>query len=402
VAPADIKRPDSGGLGNDRLQGIISRLKEVRRKCADSPVLAGRQNVAVEGLAAVLADLETCMGNDAEPMQAGDLDLRLATIEERFEATGSHGVGQVIASIRTSLAVQSEEPRPDEEPPPPQRFQPSPGSAVRRRRPRPNSRKNPTKTTATTPKGGFKWLRLMVLIVGTTAVAAFVYLKWFAPETPSPAPPNSAAIERPVFSTRSISIAPENAPTQSGSNEDFDPHEEDMARFTFEISLAELSLEDGNLNESLKHFAAAASIDRHHQRVVSMGKSLIAAMLHDADLAYDNGNRELAGKKVQSARSIARGLQLVGSSVANTNQQDASTVYFVEITPRDGEALGRAVGQKVRLTLKTRDVVYGYLIEIEDHILYLDIYAGIMGQSVDSAAPIPASTIKDLRVYNNQ
>lgn len=173
-----------------------------------------------------------------------------------------------------------------------------------------------------------------------------------------------------------------------------------MAHFTFEISLAESSLKEGNLNESLKHFAAAAAIDRQHHRVVGMGKALIANMLYEADLAYDNGNRELAGKKVEYARSLARGLQLVGSSGNNSTRISGEMIRFEEISPSDGEALLQAVGHHVRLILKTREVIFGYLIEIRDGILILDAYSGAKGPGIDASASILASTVKEMRVYD--
>ena len=173
-----------------------------------------------------------------------------------------------------------------------------------------------------------------------------------------------------------------------------------MARFTFEMSLAESSLQDGDLNGSLRHFAAAAAIDRQNRRVVAMGKSLIAAMLQDADLAYDNGDREMAGKKVQNARSIARGLQLVGSSIGNPTQQSAPMTRFADISPRNGDPVAQAVGHTVRLTLKTRDVIYGYLIEIQNDLLVLDAYSGAKGPGIDSSSSILDSTIKEVRVYD--
>ncbi len=400
MAPTEAREPETGGLGQARLQEIITRLKEVRRRCANDPLAAGRRNAAVEGLADVLADLEARLESASEPTRVEYLNLRLATVERRFEAMGSRGVALVVASIRSSLAALPEDPSPEEEPPPPRRFQPSPTSAVRRRRPRPKTRQRPAEAPAATRKGRFGWLRMTILIAGAIAVAAVGYFRWIEPRIATATQPERGVIEQPVLSTSSTSAGPVPAPARSGPDQESDAHEEDMARFTFEMSLAESSLQEGDLHRSLRHFAAAAAIDRRNRRVAGMGKSLIAAILHQADVAWENGDRDLAGKRVLDARSIARGLQLVGSTADGPAAQSENAARFEDISEPAGESLQPAVGHVVRLTLKTSDVIFGYLIKIDDDILVLDAYSGAKGPGIDSAVAILASTIKEVRVYD--
>jgi hypothetical protein len=397
VEPNDVKDLETGNPERDKLKEIIKRLKEVQRKCADTPGVGGRGNTAVVGLTAILSELESSLDPGSELMEVEVLDLRLATVEEMFEATGSPGVARVLASIRSSLAIPSEDTGKEEEPPPPQRFQPSPTSAVRRRRPKPKTRRSPA--PAPPPKRRFGWLFVAILILGAIAAAVMYFQQigpWAAPSDSS----DQAAINRPVIPWRSTTTDSATAPSGSGSGHGIDLKEEDMARFTFEMSLAESSLQDGNINESLRHFAAAAAIDRQHRRVVAMGKTLVAFMLYDADLAYDKGDRNAAGKKVENARSIARGLQLVGSSSGSTTPQSVTMILFEDISPRDGEALSQAVGHMVRLTLKSRDIMYGYLIQIRDDLLILDAYSGPDGPGIDSSSSILDSTIREVRVYD--
>ena len=398
MAPTDVKDLETGNPERDNLKEIIKRLKEVLRKCADTPVVGGRGNTAVVGLTAILAELEESLDPSSELMEVEVLDLRLATVEEMFEATGSPGVARVLASIRTSSAIPSEDTIKEEEPPPPQRFQPSPTSAVRRRRPRPKTRKGPA--PAPPRKRRFGLLAVAILIVGAAAVTTFMYLQQLGPWATPSASSDQAGTDRPVIPWRSTTTDSASAPSGSGSGHGIDLKEEDMARFTFEMSLAESSLQDGNVNESLRHFAAAAAIDRQHRRVVAMGKTLIAFMLYDADRAYDSGDRTTAGKKVENARNIARGLQLVGASSGKTTQLSVTTTRFEDISPRDDEALAQVVGHTVRLTLKSRDVMYGYLIQIRDDLLILDAYSGPDGPGIDSSSSILDSTVKEVRVYD--
>ncbi len=400
MAPIDESKAETGGLDSNSVQQIASRLREVRRRCADEPVLADRRDKAVESLDVILADLNASLGSDSESMDIDDLDLRLATIEDLFESMSSHGLARVIANVRSSLSVTPDDPEKEEEPPPPRRFQPPPTSAVRRPRPRPKARKGQVQVAKPTGRGFFGWLKWIILIGSAVGVAAVVYFQQTEPEAPPAAPPERVVIAEPVVFTMAPPAAQKTGPVKWRGKDEFDPGEEDIARFTLEIRLAESSLDDGDIRGSLRHFATAAAIDRHHRRVVDVGKALIVALLQQADLAIDRGDRESAGKTVQSARSIARGLRLDDSAIDNTAKKHATMTRFEDISPQDGEALGRAVGRPVRLTLKTKDVIFGHLQEIREDVLLVDVYAGVKGGGVEFSTSILASTINEVRVYD--
>ena len=402
MAPTDENKAATGNLDRDSLRQIVTRLKEVRRRCAAEPVMPDRRDKAVEGLDAVMADPNRCLEPDSEPMEVEDLDLRLATIEDLFEAMSSQGLARVIANIRSSLSTTPEDPGKEEEPPPPRRFQPSPTSAVRRPRPRPQPRKGRVKVSAPARRGFFGWLKWLMLIGSAVAVASVVYLQQREREIPPAEPPARVVIEEPVVFAMATPSAPKTGPVEWRGKDEFDPGEEDVARFTLEIRLAESSLDEGDIRGSLRHFATAAAIDRHHRRLVDTGKALIAALLQQADLAIDRGDRESAGKTVQSARSIARGLRLDDSAIDRTAKKHETMTRFEDITPQDGEGLQRAVGRPVRLTLKTRDVIFGHLKEIQGDILLIDVYSGVKGGGVEFSTSILRSTINHVRVYDAQ
>jgi hypothetical protein len=240
----------------------------------------------------------------------------------------------------------------------------------------------------------------MLVVAGAIAVAAVGYLRRIEPRLALSTQSQGVVIEKTVVPPLSTPNPPPRSLAVSGSKDEVDLDDEDLARFTFEINLAESALQEGDLQGSLRHFAAAAAIDRKNRRVVGMGKSLIAAFLRDADLAYDGGDLELAGKRLENARSIARGLRLVGSSDGAPASHGAPMARFNDIVARSGESLQPAVGHTVRLILKTRDVIFGYLIEINDDVLLLDAYSGARGPGIDSAASVLASTINEVRVYD--
>ncbi len=402
MSPIETTKGGSEGLGQESLSQIATRLREVRRRCAGDPGMVNRRNKAVEALDAILADLEQALESSSDSILAGDLDFRLALVEELFEASGSHGLGRVVANIRNTLRSTTENSTREKEPPPPRRFQPSPASAVRQPRPRPGQRDRRVPEAAPARKGFFGRLILTILMGTAIALASVAYFQSADPEPPLLEPTDREVINEPVAVPTPVPSAPTAVPPRSQVEDDFDSDEEEMVQFTLEIRLAESTLNDGDVSESLRHFAAAAAIDRHHRRLKGMGRSLIAALLREADLAYDSGDFEAAGKKVQSARGIARGLRLDDSAIDHTAKKLAAMTRFEDITPNDAEALRDAIGRPVRLTLKTRDVIVGHLLEINDGILLLDVYSGVKGGEVEFSTSILASTIREIRVYDAQ
>ena len=400
MGPTEADHHDSGGLGKVRMQEIATRLREVQRRCRKSAEVRDHREAVVGLIDAVLADLEAGMEGDAGSMDGEDLDLGLATVEEMLRAGGAKGFVRVIASIRSSLSAPADVASLVEEPPPPRRFQPLPTDAVRRRRPKPRAEVSYARAAAAPRKGHSGRLILALVVLGVIGVATVVVLQRSDSQIGVSDPGEPVVIGRP----EAVSMPAPDVPTviskRSESYDDFDYQEEAMARFTLEIRLAEGALADGDVNESLRHFATAAAIDRHHHRVIEMGKSLIAAFLQEADSAYDAGDPELASKKVRSARDLARGLRLDESPIDSTARKIAVMTRFEDISPRDREELRRAVGRPVRLTLKSRDVVFGHLIGVEDEFLNLDVYSGIRGGEAEFSTRILSSTVKKIRVFD--
>lgn len=400
--PTEKDQQESGGLDKARLQEIARRLKEVRRHCFNDADVGDCRETAVDLIEAVVADLEASMDRGAGSMATDDLDLGLATVEEMFRSGNAQGFVRVIVSIRGSLTASGEEPNPVNELPPPRRFQPSPNDAVRRRRPRPKVEALRTPEVAAAQSGGSGRLILALVVIVAVGVTSVVMLQRRDSAVPIPDPVESVAPDRPAEVSMQALVIPTMAPQRPLSEDDFDYQEEAMARFTLEIRLAEGALADGDLNESLRHFATAAAIDRHHHRVIAMGKTLISVFLQEADRAHEAGNPELAGKKIESARDLARGLRLDQSSMDSADRKHAALTRFDDISPRDSARLRRAVGHPVRLTLKSKDVVFGYLIGLEEGFLKLDVYSGLKGGEAEFSTRILSSTIREIRVYDAQ
>jgi len=166
-----------------------------------------------------------------------------------------------------------------------------------------------------------------------------------------------------------------------------------------EIESSKAALNDNDLDSALQHFAAAAAIDRHHRGVVSLAESLIDHLLKRADEAFDNTEWELAGKRVDDARHLARGLYLDTSTIDQMARKHVVMTRFDDIKPDDRLSIRRAVGHPVLVTLKTRKELFGRLEAFEDNRLMLAIHSGVDGGGVSFSKEILLDEILELRVY---
>lgn len=396
MGPTEEMNPLMGGLDRETILAVISRLREVQRRWSEDQGGGNRGNRATEVLDAVLSDLEEALETGSGSMAAEDVDLGLAMVEDMFEAEGSQSFSRVIASIRGSLIQPGVELADKEEPPPPVRFQPPSSAAVRRRRPRPPARDHRVVAPAPPRKGRFGWFIIAVFIIAAVGFVAFLRDQEGRPVGRGTDSTDPVIGDRPLVSGMPVLSPPVEPDRRPWEEEEFDVREEEMASLTLEVRLAEEAMGDGDLNGALRHFAAAATIDRQHPRVVLTGKYLIACMMRAGDLAHGAGDAELAAKRFESARSLVRGLGLEGGST----RPDSTEFGFTDIDPTEGGALQRIVGFPVRLTLKTGDVVYGRAGGVDGDHLQLEIYAGTMAGNAEESKTILASTIKSIRVYS--
>lgn len=395
MQPTEGMNPQSSGLDRYKVQSLVSRLRELRRRWVAEQSGGDRNNRAIEVLDAVLGDLDERQQGSSGPMAAEDVDLGLAMVEEMFDAEGSRGFSQVIASIRASLIPQADGPDDSEEPPPPVRFQPPTSAAVRRRTPKPEVADAKASPAAPTRKGRLAWVIIAIFVVASAGMVAFLeYQKKLSADDEAglSRPPNT---NRQLVSGMPVLVPPQEDTRPSWAREDFDVREEEMAAFTFEIRLAEEAVAQGDLNEALRHFAAAAAIDRQHPRVVVTGKFLVASMMREGDLAHDAGDGIQAGKRYRSARDLARGLGLDDRA----NPPSTAEVGFEDLDPARDGVLQRAAGSAVRLTLKTGDVVYGRADAVDGNHLLVDVYAGTRAGIAEPGTRILAATIEEIRVY---
>jgi len=74
-----------------RLLETLTRLKEIRRRYASEADDGKNSSLAEDRLDSIISDLDGWLKPGGRPIEFGELDLRLAAVEEMFEATGFPG-----------------------------------------------------------------------------------------------------------------------------------------------------------------------------------------------------------------------------------------------------------------------------------------------------------------------
>ncbi len=383
-----------------RLLNALTRLKEVRRRYAFDTG-DGEQFTQTENcLDSIISDLEGWLKPGGRAIEFGDLDLRLAVVEEMIGSTGLPAYAHVIASVRETLKGPADISSPDEEPPPPQRYEPPPAAAVDWSTIEDDFDEWEIRAAAESRSGGRGWLIWPALFGGLLAAAAL--LSFWLGETGEnlTSPTDQAVLEAPEGVEPTAARLPPSNPIPSRMEEPSEFNDENLAQLRREINLAEEALYYQDLHMALQHFAAAAAIDRYHRRVFDMAGSLVDALLAGADAAFDNGEWELAADRIDNARHIARGLQLDTSAIDHAAQKHAAMTRFEDATPEDRDACRRAVGHSVRVTLTNGDVLSCRVEAFEDNTLLLVVHSGVEGGGVQFSKKIPLAMIQELRIFD--
>ena len=400
MSPMRAEKTETENPGAHRLLNALTRLREVRRRYAFDSGDGQQFTLTVNCLDSIISDLEGWLKPGGRPIEFGDLDLRLAAVEEMIESTGLPAHAHVIASVRETLTVPAGNTDSDEEPPPPQRYEPPPTSVVTRSTPDADLDEWEIRAAAESRLGGRGWL-IWPALFGCCLAAAALLSFWLG-ETgyDLQGPTDQAVLDAPKVAAPAMAPATTANPIPSRMDESLEFNGETLAQLAGEINLAEEALRNEDLHLALQHFAAAAAIDRYHRRVFDMGETLIDALLTGADVAFDNCEWELAADRIDAARQVARGLHIDPSAIDHTAQKQAAMTRFEDATPEDRGAFHRAVGHSVRVTLMNGDVLFCRAEAFEDNTLLLVVHSGVEGGGVQFSKRIPLAIIRELRIFD--
>jgi hypothetical protein len=376
LSQANAEQLDSGGVEAHRLLEAATRLQEVRRRYVFDSRDGKRFAPAKDILDSIISDLDGWLKPGGKPIAIGDLDLRLAVLQEKLDSVGFPGYAHVIAGVRTNLLKPVEDANAGAEPPPPRRYEPPAAQVAHGSTSDAHLDEWEIRAAAERRQGRWGWLIWSTLIGALFAAVAVVFFWPSESRHGSPDRTEQVPVEEPEI--RELKAAP--APTLISDPADIDIEEEDefsaenLAQITREIDLADDALSRNNTDLALQHFVAAASIDRHDLRVSALAGSLMDALLKEAEEAFDDRKWGLAADRIEVARHIARGLYLDTSVIDQTAQNLAAMTHFQDVTPDDRRALSRAVGHAVRVTQTDGEVLFGRFEAFEGNTLLLEVH----------------------------
>jgi len=399
VSPSEPEELESGGVEAHRLLETSTRLKEVRRRYVFDSGDGERFALTKDRLDSLISDLDGWLKPGGEPIEIRDLDLRLAAIEEMIETVGFPGYARVIASVREGLLEPIENPESGEEPPPPQRYRPLVASDTARSTSEEDLDEWEIRAAAERRQSGRGWQFRLIVAAGCVVGAVLLFLWPGEPGRDAPDPVSRIVVEEQEVLKPTAAPTTLSSPDLPVAEETLEVQDLALEQFVREISLAREALHYGELDLALRHFTTAASIDRNDWRVSALAEPLIDALLKEADVAFDNGEWNLAADRVEVARRIARGLYFDLSVIDHTAQKHSVMTRFEDITPADPRAFGRAVGHAVRVTRTNGDVVFGRVEAFEDNRLLLEVYSGVEGGGVQFSKTIPLEIIRELRIF---
>jgi hypothetical protein len=399
VSPANVEQIDSGSVEAHRLLEAATRLKELRKRYVFESGDGERFAPTKDYLDSIISDLDGWLKPGGKPIEIGDLDHRLAVLQEMIGSVGIPGYAHVIASVRKNLLQPVEDAKADEEPPPPQRYEPPAAHVADGATAEAHLDEWEVRAAAERRQGRPGWPIWSTLIGGFLAAVALLSIWQGEAGRGSPDRTGQVPIEEPEVPELPAPPAPTLIPDLADMEEEEEFSAESLAQIRREIDLAHDALSDQDMGMALQHFAAAAAIDRHDRRVSALAGSLIDALLKEADEAFDNGQWGLAADRLEVARRIARGLYFDASAIDRVAQKHAAMTRFEDVSPEDHRAFNRAVGHAVRVTHTNGEVLFGRLEAFEDNTLLLEVHSGVEGGGVQFSKSIPLVMIRELRVF---
>lgn len=399
MSALDARHLETGTVDAPRLLETATRLKEVRRRYIAAAGDGDRFALAVERLDSIISDLDGWLKPGGKPVEFDELDLRLAAVEEMIESVGFPAFAHVIRSVRETFLEPVEDSNAEEEPPPAQRYERRAGSVASPSTSETDLDEWEIRAAAERREGRWGWLIWPALFGGFVTVAALLFFWQGQNGRGSPDSADRVVVEVPEVIEPTAAPAPTSILDPAVFDEAEELRAETLAKVELEIHLAYEALDKDDLDPALRHFAAAAALNRHDWRVSALAGSLIDSLLKQADVAFDDSDWELAADRVEVARHIARGLYFDLREIDETAQKHAAMTRFEDVEPGDRPALTRAVGHAVRVTQKDGEVLFGRLEAFEDNTLFLEVYTGVEGGGVQFSKTIPSAVIRELRVF---
>jgi len=386
-----VTNQKSNGTDVD-LRPLIARLKEIERKCDSMGTRNEEFPLMKDRLISIIARLEAGEEPSGEPLAYRAMARDLFPIAHLFESVGFMGVGKEIAHVERSL--QDLEPA--------QASSDGAGASVRPsgtnsaaaapaasevEQKKLNGEENEEEPSREgVPKPILGGVFVLLLAVAVAAAIIFQVGPFEPRPDPTPVPPTPTA---PLPSP-----TPDPTPVPRDPNATPSPRE----RFADALAHARLSLQEGDIEVTVKYLSIAGLIDRNDNSVLEVAERAVDRLLGQADAAAAEGNWAESARNTTEARSVAKRFSLETARIDRAEHRYAMMQQYRFVEPGDTQALRAAIGKQVEVKLENGSELFGQIVAVGSSSLTVEIDDDVGGGVVSFTDEIPLSTVRWVKV----
>jgi hypothetical protein len=385
------------------LRPIISRLREIQRKCLS----LGTRNEEVEAtasrLASIIEQLASASDDDAERPDFHALAQQLFPVARLFESLGFMSISREVAYVERALAELT--PATDMRPVDAKvtvaaeadiGSSDSPGETPLERS---RAVADEVAPPATHDRSRIpKPVGLMLFLLLLAILGSILIVRWHDARQRRAATEASAAVIQPspTMPVPTASPTPRNvaSPTPTRGEELAD-----------RIGQARLALQQGDLDRAISLVSSAALIDADSSLVIDTAHGIVDALLARSDTVAAEGNWEREQQLLDRARELSVRFGFPTGTIDDAAHRHAAIIRFKTIRPNDLPAILAATGKRVSVYLDGGSIEEGRIHGVRGRSLELDqatkVGSGQRGGEVRYVEPIHLDLITEIRVYDD-
>jgi hypothetical protein len=379
-----------------KLRPLISRLKEIERKCDSMGTRNEEFPLMKERLTSMIARLEAGEEASGEPLDYRGMARDLFPVAHLFESVGFMSVGKEIAHVEKSLqnlAPESAVPAGKTAPTRPSAtssaaIAASPEATDRKQAETEETAEEPSRQRIPKPVLG-----AFVVLVVAIAVAATIVLKvrqqraFSRQVAATPIP-----VVEPTPSAEAESAAVEATPDNSRSARE---------RLAEALDQAGRSIEEGDVDAAVGYLAFAELINRNDPRVFEMADRLVDRLVDNANAAATQGEFEDAARNTAQARTVATRFKLDTKRISDAEHAHAEMQQFTIVSPDEIQVLRASIGKHVDIMLRDGSSFSGWLTGFKGSAMILDVEDDVGGGIVSFTDEFELDTVEWIRIQEN-
>jgi hypothetical protein len=232
---------------------------------------------------------------------------------------------------------------------------------------------------------------VFVLLIAVAVAAAIIFqVGPFEPKPePTPVPPT------PTVPLPTPTPEPPPTPVLRDPNATPSPRE----RFADALAQARLSLQEGDIDSTVKYLSIAGLIDRNDNSILEVAERVVDRLLGEANAAAAEANWSEAARNTTEARSIAKRFSLETARIDQAEHRYAVMQQYRIVEPGETRALRAAIGKQVEVVLQNGSVLLGRISAVNSASLTLEIDDDVGGGIVSFTDEIPLSTVRRVKVW---